>query len=95
MKTTGRRKGNFDRMARYRMAAFIFGVVYLVLITRWLLGWPDVPTAAIRAFFLTLTTLGMVLLVYNLCEASVAVYKGRRRIDKMLDERRTPDGKVP
>lgn len=86
MKIAGLRR--LDRMGRYRLAALLFGLMYILLITR-AVGWPDLPTDVLRACFFALSTPAMALLVYNLAEASWQIYRTRRRIDKLLSDHET------
>lgn len=87
---TRARLRKFDRLSRYQVCAFLFGLVYLLLLTR-IFHWPDLPRSVILTIYLTLTTPAMALLLYNLTEASVKMYKARRTIDDLLQEqKKTP-----
>jgi hypothetical protein len=64
--------------------------MYVVLVTR-LFHWPDLPKDVIRGIFFGLSTPAMILLLYNVFEGSIQLYRARRKIDRMLDAPSTPE----
>lgn len=72
-------------MGRYRVATFLFGILYVLLMGRWL-RWPNLPREVILSLWFLLSTPAMVLLIINLYQETRQVYHGRRRIDRLLDD---------
>jgi hypothetical protein len=79
----------FDHLSRYRAATFLFIVVYVMLMSRTFLHWPDWDRQAILTMWFVLTTPALILVLWNLAQSSIYIYRKRRDLDRMLDERRT------
>lgn len=94
MKTNRLRR--FDHMTRYKVAAILFSLVYVLLWLRVLFDWPDVSVEIMRVLWVALTTPAMFLILYNVVDSSWTIFKTRRRINKLLDDRKdtTPDDAV-
>lgn len=81
------KRPSFDRMARYRYATFLFGIVYVMLMLRWA-RWPELSREVLLSMWFLLTTPAIIMLVINLVQETARIYHTRRRIDRMLDEQR-------
>lgn len=79
----------FDQLSRYRMAAVLFVLLYLFLMGRAFLHWPELSRPAIISVWFILTTPALVLIAWNLAQSSIYIYRKRRALDRMLDQRRT------
>lgn len=83
----GPRRRRFDHLSRYRAATFLFVIMYVILMSRTFLHWPDWNRQSILIMWFVLTTPALILVLWNLTQSSIYIYRKRRALDKMLDER--------
>lgn len=77
----------FDQFARYRIAALLFSAMYVLLMTRAFLHWPTLGRQSILIMWFAFTTPALLLILWNVAQSSVDIYRRRRTLDRMLDER--------
>jgi phosphatidylglycerophosphate synthase len=81
----------FDQFTRYRIAALLFVALYVFLMSRAFLNWPDWGRGTAMLVWFTLTTPALILVLWNVVQSSIVIYRKRRTINQMLDERQSEE----
>jgi hypothetical protein len=61
--------------------------MYALLMTRAFLDWPDWGRKPILVLWFAFTTPALALILWNVAQSSFDIYRRRRTLDRMLDEK--------
>lgn len=77
----------FDRINRYRWAAFILVIPFFLTVISMDLQWVDIPLMVRRVIY----WIGLAVLLTAVALDSWEVYRGKRRVNQMINDRLVTD----